>query len=134
MNNDRFKFRVFNKIDNSYDEEHFFLIRDDGKLHLQNGDGDIFEVSQDRFIIEQCTGLSAAKSYRGARPEDLLIFAGDRYTGNIQENHGFGRVIYGSIEWQGGAFLLHEFFSLKNFGIDKIKNIEIIGTIHEEGK
>lgn len=29
------------------------------------------------LIFMQCTGLSAAKSYRGDKPEDLLVFEGD---------------------------------------------------------
>jgi len=46
-----------------------------------NDDNICVEIT-DRFIIEQCTGLSAAKSYRGTRPEDLMIFEHDKVLAN----------------------------------------------------
>lgn len=64
---DRFKFRMWEIKENKYRKESI--------VDLQA----IFSLSEpsDYFIIEQCTGLKAKKSYRGTKENDLLIFEGD---------------------------------------------------------
>lgn len=42
-----------------------------------NHKGERCLVDASRFVLMQCTGLSASKSYRGTKPEDLLIFEND---------------------------------------------------------
>ena len=94
--------------------------------------------------LGQCTGISAAKSYRGTEPKDLLIFEGDivRYCDcyipaeDNDEHITDWRT--GTVEWCGDseypAFDLdmHDFDSNGISAIfGKGMYIEIIGSIHE---
>lgn len=81
----------------------------------------------------QCTGLIAAKSYRGEKPEDKLIFQSDLFTtpyGGIykivfddNEASFFGEVVEHDIFERGNRFKLSRSYAADNF--------EIIGTVHE---
>lgn len=142
MNNDRLKFRVWD----NQEKVHIYNIGIWGDSFLaydidlpENyietlaikeccgiGSGDGLEITlSDRFVIEQCTGLSASKSYRGEKPEDLLIWEGDKY--NLIDKDG-------KIISPDNVCELKDFFGgvywLENHGGKVI--IEIIGNIHEE--
>ena len=54
MNNDRLKFRVWNKKSGTYDSQTTFILFDDGTL----GEFDYSSIhNQDWYVVEQCTGL-----------------------------------------------------------------------------
>lgn len=74
----------------------------------------VFEV--DPATVGQCTGVHAAKSYRGDKPEDKLVFEGDIYI-----THG----CILEVIWDYGLL-----DCLKK-RISNAWNIEIIGNIHD---
>lgn len=84
--NDRHRFRVFDKQLGKYVTNNLLLITSQSWLYV---DGKCVSLEEpDRYIIEFCTGLSASKSYRGDKPEDLLLWENDKirfYNGNIGE-------------------------------------------------
>ena len=57
--NDRFRFRVFDKERNDYvdDSEVELILHNDGVLLFGNWHEDIKVVEQDKYIVEQCTGV-----------------------------------------------------------------------------
>ncbi len=95
--------------------------------------------------LEQCTGLSASKSYRGEKPEDLLIWEGDILGGFAYYNSGL-------IVWQNAGFgFMHKAktplqkelsngkdwydfcsFAGHHYLSEILGRFEIIGTVHEE--
>jgi hypothetical protein len=82
--------------------------------------------------LERCTGLPASKSYRGNKPEDLLIFEGDKVL-FIYNNKQLEMVV----EWDicNPCFVLNARDGIR-FEYDFIKGgdavVEIIGNVHEE--
>lgn len=82
--------------------------------------------------LEQCTGLSASKSYRGNKPEDLLIWEGDKVL-FIYNNKQLEMVV----EWDicNPCFVLNARDGIR-LEYDFIKCddavVEIIGNVHEE--
>jgi len=76
MENDRHKFRFWDEEDKKYTyyNSPWNMIRPT-----------TYEITEEGYdfnrphegVLEQCTGLSASKSYRGNKPEDLLIWEGD---------------------------------------------------------
>lgn len=82
------------------------------------------ENKKGEIVVEFCTGLSAFKSYRGIKPEDLEIYAGDVLTWKWG---GKGE----SVEWDRGGFCVkHSSLGILTDDYD----VEIIRTIHEEVK
>ncbi|MDR1693372.1 MAG: YopX family protein [Oscillospiraceae bacterium] len=110
-----------------------------GSLHM-NPSGDSvmthYENSQtysiDPATIGQCTGLRAAKSYRGDKPEDLLIFEGDIVRCISRTDSGNMVVIF-----ERGEFRMVLCKNFKAYKTDKgyyaVRNFEkeIIGNIHD---
>ena len=143
MNNDRFKFRVWDDGQKIFLDDEQITISQDGTLY------DIEESARKYLIIEQCTGLSAVKSYRGVKPEDLLIFEGDIIEGASWRNtvllgcaknakfvNAKYQIIYccGSVSLPEFTFRLCKDSKMLNTFPD-IRRVEIIGNIHEsEGK
>ena len=87
----------------------------------------IDDVSVIPSTVGQCTGVSAMKSYRGDRPEDLLIFEDDIVTDPT------GLYIRAQVIWHEknlawGVLTLGG----KNYPLCAEHNCEIIGTIHDD--
>ena len=57
MNNDRFKFRVWDKINKKYDTMKTMYLEQNGGLCYPDDCGMTFPPEGSDFIIEQCTGL-----------------------------------------------------------------------------
>lgn len=117
MNNDRLKFRVWDKTTKRY----FYL-------ELKFGDNGYHpEFIQDP-VFEQCTGLRDEN--------DNLIYEGDIIKCEIDIEREL------SVVWDDGCFGVYvpthddfvKFYTLGNFTKHEweVKNIEIIGNIHEQ--
>ena len=142
MNNDRFKFRGKRQGYNNWiygslivlPNNNFGIVQDNDIS--ENDNGDAFDFSYAPVVagtVGQCTGLSAVKSYRGVKPEDLLIFEGDVIEHKsidgewtewiVQFNASYGR-------WQANN--KNEIYDIT---VSLFSVSEIIGNIHEsEGK
>ena len=139
MNNDRFKFRFWDEED----KKHIYY----GSLYnikIPYTEMSTFPQyeSSPRFhkgIFEQCLGQPATKSYRGDKPEDLLIWEGDEIF--IPEYNDTWIVAWcgdddypafdlKTLDGRGHRCDSNYIGSLIGEGIE----IEIIGTIHGEKK
>lgn len=105
------------------------------------------ENKKGEIVVELCTGLSAFKSYRGIKPEDLEIYENDIISGLSYNQRGL-------IAWRDGGFgFMYEAdtelrkelsggadwydfvpFSGHAYLKEILSMFEIIGTIHEETK
>lgn len=133
--NDRNRFRVWDNDLNQYITDTFEVaIKNNGELINRKGD------PIKNCIIEQCTGLSVLKSYRGNNPDDLLIYEGDIVSGLafkkrgliVYQNGGFGFISPLEKELSDGA----NFVSFANhiYINDILCRFEIIGNVHEVEK
>jgi hypothetical protein len=122
MENDRHKFRVWDNILNQYITEIADVaIKNNGELINYKGD-----TIRD-CVIEQCTGISASKSYRGNKPEDLLIWEGDKTRYSDRQSD----YVYGYITWRGAGFVLMNLDGSLNGLIWTPNHLQIIGNVHE---
>lgn len=118
MNNDRFKYRVWHKEGKRYVTGNF-SISPSGHLHKICGDEDgVYEIELDTqvFAVEQCTGLRDKNG--------KLIYEGDvLFDGNY---------VSFLVIWESGCFGYdyHGFHPIP----DWIKDMAIVGNIHEEDK
>lgn len=78
----------------------------------------------DPATIGQCTGLSAEISYRGKRPEDLLIFEGDV----ARKRLGKDRYYDTEIVWIAAGFERH---GIHGYHPIHGSELEICGNIHD---
>ena len=113
MNNDRFKFRVWDTLEKSH--RCGYLFSSDGRLFEWGNFESVETANKDRFIKEQCTGL---KDKNGK-----LIYEGDV----VRFQNGFG----GQIVWCDGWWIYDR---IRLSPLTKhIDGIEIVRNIHEEG-
>jgi uncharacterized phage protein (TIGR01671 family) len=86
--------------------------------------------SVDPATIGQCTGLRAAKSYRGDKPEDLLIFEGDIVRTTIEHNPYLGgdKTIVTHVNWDDGCWWVGDDEVHLAYQVRNDDEIEIIGN------
>jgi uncharacterized phage protein (TIGR01671 family) len=127
MNNDRFKFRVWNNKNNEYVplgetcDLHCFLWRDgtlDCGISYDDGSaGGIDWVKTEDATIEQCTGLRDKNG--------KLIYEGDVLQAP-------GQTIAYKVQWAHHSFVMKTgFSSAKSYPLSSCEMFEIIGNIHE---
>lgn len=128
MNDDRLKFRVWDKEEKCYSTACFFL-SGEGELYIFIG-GVVHKANPERYIVEKCTGLRDKKG--------KLIFEGDIC------------LLYGikqEIRWKDGGFGYRDYppcadtdgfifsetlpFTNRMYLRQILKEIEVIGTIHD---
>lgn len=126
MSNDRHKYRVWDKAENKYNGFSFHLAMS-GELDRLSVDGDLLETDEDRFTIEQCTGLSD----KNGKP----IYEGDVVVGSWNTKLiVFWDAISASymvkpLDKCGGDRELHYY---SNMDGTLYYDFEIIGTIHDD--
>lgn len=129
MNNDKLKFRVFNKNIKKYEPlcgtdengKFFYLIFPNGKLYLYNDH--TYENMDDVSIVERCTGLRDKNGN--------LIYEGDIV--RCDRDFDDGRIgLIKKVAFFDGAFCLGNLDGFDWYYINKFHNIEIIGNIHEQ--
>ena len=120
--NDRFKFRVWDKLDEEYYDENCFQmqIESSGDLFIigVGNDGEDCFWETDNTVVEQCTGL---KDKNGK-----LIYEGD-----IVKAFGFKDYYKLVCRFRDSSFCLdHIDGSPYNFA-HSVSPVEVIGNIHE---
>ena len=91
--------------------------------------GDFEKIEVNPATIGQCTGIAARKSYRGERPEDLLIFEGDI----VKAGRGIHEIVYkncclyAKIKKDDATYYL----DIVNLAEKYKAGIRIIGNIHD---
>ena len=122
MNNDRFKFRLWNKENNKYEDDLYY---EAGDLQVACVNKIFEEYFSDGCIIEQCTGL---KDKNGK-----LIYEGDIVQTDY-EGVGLDKYIY---RWEEPAFYLEPIENGKLTGSHYyyyaicVERCVVIGNIHE---
>lgn len=116
---DRFKFRVWEKQNNTYSAVPYgnYALSDDGELFWLESHCDCSELNTEVFIVEQCTGL---KDKNGK-----LIFEGDIVSCMMNCPRR------GVVEFYRNAFCLNENGSYSEDIIFSEKCCEVIGNIHK---
>lgn len=145
MNNDRFKFRVWDNENNEYlDEAYPSSIYSDGSLSAFEEKYDAnsnemvaLEIPNNRLIVEQCTGLEDENG--------KLIFEGDkvRMTEFYFDGCGESEINFvGYVMWNKGEFVLSKNPEKPEYEneteiiphISWGHSFEIVGNIHEGEK
>ena len=127
MIDDRFKFRVWDKEEECYQETDadFCAIRFNGELNCDFwGDGGSYpacHISNEDAIIEQCTGLRDKKGN--------LIYEGDFLIGHDMWGNQY---IY-TVEWYQGKMVLRESPDKAPILVWDSISYEIAGNIHTCG-
>jgi hypothetical protein len=129
MENDRYKFRFWDEEDKKY--TYYDSPWGMSRPYTETSTFPQYE-SCPRFhegILERCTGLSASKSYRGNKPEDLLIWEGDKLI------HHYGFVCSGEkgvVFWDKNKAGFYFIGRSTTTELWRLSNLEIIGNVHEE--
>lgn len=94
------------------------------------------ENKKGEIVVEFCTGLSASKSYRGTKPEDLEIYTGDVVRITIGTLAYAAPVTWGhkdkDCEYNGAWFCDFGFINEIAMLHVYYRSVEIVGNIHGE--
>lgn len=135
MNNDRFKFRVWDNEEKCYSTACFFLSVE-GELYIFIG-GVVHKANPEIYIVEKCTGLEDENG--------KLIFEGDKVRMTEFYFDGCGeseRNFVGYVMWNKGEFVLSKNPEKPEYEneteiiphISWGHSFEIVGNIHEVEK
>lgn len=111
MNNDRLKFRVWDKSLKTYYNQKTHILFEDGFL----GEHDFGEVNQEKYIVEMCTGLRDKNGN--------LIFESDYVKAND--------VIY-RVFWNKTKISLASILNGDIIDMPETITMEIVGNEHEK--
>lgn len=113
---DRFKFRVWNKIEKTYSDIPYgsYALSDSGELFWIESNCDCSETNTEDYIIEQCTGLRD----KNGKP----IFEGD-----ILDNDFL--VVWKYLGWCFKAIRVRDSIPIP-FSLD-MTEFEVTGNVHE---
>ena len=126
MNTDRFKFRVWSKVNNRYEDDHLKLTQD-GYLRVYH-DGCKYDPDDEGYAIEQCTGLRDRNG--------ILIFEGDVV--RVEDDYGVCNsderidTGIGTVEWIDEMWYIAGDVSNGLYELDCTRYIEVIGNIHDD--
>lgn len=101
-----------------------FWKKNETTIHMPDGGC----CTVDPSTVGQCTGLTAAKSYRGDKPEDLLIYEGDicidslGWVFEVIWDNDNARFIGRHSKSRGDTYVCY---------IGRQPKVEIIGNIHD---
>lgn len=128
--NNRFRFRVFDKERNDYvdDSEVELILHNDGVLLFGNWHEDIKVVEQDKYIVEQCTGVRDKNGN--------LIYENDRVGFYVYGQDEEWYAQQGTVIWYNSCWGIEtssRFIQFENeLTIKNPKDIEIIGNVHKQ--
>ena len=120
MNNDRLKFRVWDKKNKKYMENYASCsINESGVLHVHTF-GQHYELENtEDFEVEQCTGL---KDKNG----NLI------YDGDIIRWYGTHKTQDYKVVWVNAGWCLKDLRTMTTIAMTGLEASEIIGNIHEQ--
>lgn len=121
MNNDRFKFRVWDELINEYRKEGTIQLSGNGQAFII--DGNMQPQDIDNVIIEQCTGLTDKNG--------KLIYEGDVFEATVLNSFDGDEMIGKRIRGQVAYFEDGACFTFAAYTPFNLCQIEVIGNIHE---
>jgi len=120
LNFAKYGFRVWSKAAQKHVYGTRFLLGEYGHLYqLDSVDDNLQLLNPDDYIVERCIGSSAASSYLGSDPQDLLIYEGDIVVGT----GCVGERVEEIVEYISGEYFPFDYL--------KPEDVEIIGTRRE---
>ena len=124
MNNDRFKFLVWDKAEKYYGGFPFHLSQF-GELEMVSVDGTLLDTDSNRYVVEQCTGLKDKNGKLIFEGDIVLIDKGDDCFEEREVSwYDFQSCLCFKME-------IGKMTSYQRLGSVSSKNVEIIGNIHE---
>ena len=120
MNTDRYRFRVWDKVNKRYLPTCDIAIDSVFRGYLWDRDHDEWVWYSNDLLIEQCTGLRDKNG--------KLIYEGDR----VESHDMFDDLYVFNVEWFQGKMVLRSTPNSAPVLVGNSLSYEIIGNIHEE--